>query len=98
MSTRCGQVVAEQNAVRNLVKNKRLRDTLGAPEPRRRQGQSGVSFVNREKSTSHNQKSSYNYYHDTCLPSFMGSELVFSAHVEAADGKTEFKNAFFVKN
>ena len=35
--------------------------------------------------------------HDTCLPS-LGSELAFSGHVEAADGKTEFKNAFFVKN
>ena len=28
----------------------------------------------------------------------MGSELILFGHVEAADGKTEFKNALFVKN
>ena len=86
-------------------------DTPPASELCRRQDQTGVSFVNREKCfwKSLNSRNPVNsnsalrslivfYHHDTCLPRCMESELVLFGRVEAEDGKTEFKNVFFVKN
>ena len=42
--------------------------------------------------------SAYSGFRCTCSPRCMESERVLFGHVEAADAKTEFKNAFFVKN